>query len=124
MKQYNFASGKGGHLLNAVVSRCGRDIVVVIAGGTKHHIGAVALAEPRKSLAGDDISSTASVLCLRGHKEDLWAREAALELSAICNTNVLVSVGIHIDNADLQDLQIFKENFTDLVNAIKNELCS
>lgn len=122
MKQYEFTCGQGEHLLEATVTLCGTDIAVIIAGGTRQHIGAVALAEPRKSLAHDGVSATASVLCLTGHKEDLWARSAALEIAASCQATTVVSVGIHIDNATSGDLENFTKNFQQLLADIKATL--
>lgn len=83
----------------------GPDLVVTIGGGTRHHVGAVAVAQPRPSLKGDGkVSSTASVIALLGHKEDELARWAALLLSARLNTTAVVTAGIHVDNATLEQI--------------------
>lgn len=122
VRQFETQAGEGKYSLRAAVSFAGDDIVVIIAGGTREHIGAVSLATPRKSLADDSISATASVLCLSGHKEDMWARSASLEIAALCNTNVLGSVGVHVDNAVSSDLQILEDNFKKLLLNIKRQL--
>lgn len=122
VRQFETQAGEGKYSLSAAVSFAGDDIVVIIAGGTREHIGAVSLATPRKSLADDNISATASVLCLSGHKEDMWARSASLKIAALCNTNVLVSVGVHVDNAVSSDLQILEDNFKKLLLNIKRQL--
>lgn len=119
MKKSDFIEGNGIHSIEASFNMCGSDIFVIIRGGTRHHIGAVALANPRKSLSNKEkISASASVMCISGHKEDLWARKAALSLAAAYNTNVLVSVGIHIDNATMQDIDILKMNFARILGKI------
>ncbi len=75
----------------------GKDVQVILHGG-ESHIGAVALAEPRPSLADDTkCSSTASVLAVSGHKEDMIARQAALYLARNLDVRVCVSCGIHFD---------------------------
>lgn len=122
VRQFETQAGEGKYSLRAAVSFAGDDIVVIIAGGTREHIGAVSLATPRKSLTDDSISATASVLCLSGHKEDMWARSASLKIAALCNTNVLVSVGVHVDNAVSSDLQILEDNFKKLLFNIKRQL--
>ncbi|MGE5674483.1 MAG: hypothetical protein ACM3XM_11480 [Mycobacterium leprae] len=85
--------------------RVGADLVVTIGGGTRAHVGAVAVAQPRPSLKGDgQVSASASVITLLGHKEDELARWAALYLAAQLNTTVVVTAGIHVDDATPADL--------------------
>lgn len=111
MKQISLKVGDGKYkiFLNAIF--CGNDISVCIFGGDKPHIGAVAVAVPRKSLKGDGSNSaSASVICITGHKEDEIARSTALKISSkfFCIANV--AVGIHINNASLDDLKIINLN--------------
>lgn len=93
----------------AIIS--GEDIVLVIGGGTKHHIGAVSLALPRPSLADPaKVSASASVLCVTGHKEDELARSAALAMATALNRTVTVVAGIHIDKASAADIHELNAN--------------
>jgi hypothetical protein len=93
----------------AVIS--GKDVVLVIGGGTRPHIGAVSLALPRPSLADpSQVSSSASVLCVTGHKEDELARSAGLEMAAALDTTVTVIAGIHIDQATWPDILALSTN--------------
>ena len=96
--------------LTASVIKVGQDAVVVIWGGERPHVGAVALAQSRKSLKDPDkISATASVLCLVGHKEDVVVKIASERLAAIADRPVAVAAGIHWDNLKESDFkQIFK----------------
>ncbi len=83
----------------------GADLVVTIGGGTRAHVGAVAVAQPRPSLKGDGrVSATASVIALLGHKEDELARWAALHLAARLNRTVVVTAGVHVDEAALEQI--------------------
>lgn len=78
----------------------GADLTVMLSGGTHPHIGAVALAQPRPSLRGDGSrSATVSVLTLPGHLEDEVARWAAHLLAVRSGGNVVVTAGIHVDEA-------------------------
>ncbi len=101
---------------------CGKDVSVAIYGGDKPHIGAVAVAVPRESLTGNgSISSSASVICIAGHKEDELARKVALKISATWNCVATVSVGIHIDDALLEDFIRIEQNVESLVSELLAE---
>lgn len=105
------AYGIEGAKVEATAIISGDDIVLVIGGGTKHHIGAVSLALPRPSLADPvKVSASASVLCVTGHKEDELARSAALEMAAVLNRTVTVVAGIHIDKASKADIHELNAN--------------
>jgi hypothetical protein len=78
----------------------GEDICLLLSGGDAEHIGAVAVAQPRPSLADPArTSATASVIALPGHNEDLLARELALKVAGSLNVNVCVVCGIHVAQA-------------------------
>ena len=66
-----------------------------------------------------EISASASVLCRLGHKDDLPAREAALRLASKFNTNVAVTAGLHIDDADSDDITKLQHNFQQILEAIE-----
>ncbi len=80
--------------------RQGGDLCVSLSGGDRAHIGAVALAQPRPSLADPQkISTSTSVITVCGHKEDRLACEVAEQIAQKINGIVTVSCGIHIDDA-------------------------
>ncbi len=107
----------------AVLTLCGKDVIVTIGGGDTPHIGAAALASSRPSLKDDGgISATASVLCAIGHKEDVISRETALRLASKLNTTVLVSVGLHLDNPVSNDIELMKMNFQELIDKTEDWL--
>ena len=77
--------------------RMGEDICLILSGGDQEHIGAVAVAHPRPSLADPArMSATASVITLPGHKEDMLARELSLKVAGTLNVAACVVCGIHI----------------------------
>lgn len=99
--------------LNAIAM--GNDYSISIYGGDKPHIGAVAFAVPRKSLnTPDKVSATASVLTAVGHMEDLLARALSLKLSSTLNCHIVVSIGIHVDEANKQTLEDINKTCHDL----------
>ena len=115
-----FFAGEPPYQVTGRLLRCGVDIAALITGGTRPHIGAAALAEPRASLAGDGHrSASASVLCRSGHKDDLWAREAALALAAVAGVPTVVTVGIHVDEADGEAIARLRQNFEAVLERLK-----
>lgn len=100
----------------------GADLVVTIGGGTRAHVGAVAVAQPRPSLKGDGrVSATASVIALLGHKEDELARWAALHLAARLNRTVVVTAGVHVDDAALDQIVHLDKEVRRLVEALGDQ---
>ncbi len=111
--------------LSASVRLIGEDVLVAIWGGEKPHIGAVAVAQPRPSLKDPDVtSSSASVICLVGHKEDELAKAAAEILAAALKTQVVVTAGIHWDNLAPKGIQHVVRNTETLVEMILARLAS
>src|SRR5580692_987559 len=86
--------GAGRHRVEALAIVCGADLVVALQGEMHHHIGATAMAVSGPSIADrSQISSSASVLCVAGHKEDDLAHSVALHLSAALECTVTVVAG-------------------------------
>ncbi|MEW5867474.1 MAG: hypothetical protein AB1774_11560, partial [Bacillota bacterium] len=84
----------------------GRDLIVAIFGGQAPHVGSVAVAVPRPSLRDPAVTSaTASVITLVGHKDDELAKPIAEFLARELGRVVVLSVGIHVDQATPDDIQ-------------------
>ena len=117
--QFTIQTREGEYDLTANVRLIGQDLLVSIWGGDKPHIGAVAMAQPRPSLMDPSVtSSTASVFCYVGHKEDELAKAVAEILAAALKTNVVVTAGIHWDNLPLEGIQRVIRNSEILVEMI------
>jgi len=109
--------GKFEVFLNAVFM--GRDVSVTISGGETPHIGAIAVAIPRKSLKGDGSdSASVSVICIPGHKEDELVQRTAKRLSTIWACHVTVTAGLHIDRATPSDLEILNTQIESLISEL------
>jgi gallate decarboxylase subunit D len=122
---YSVESGEGRYRVEAVAVPCGKDVSVIIVGGTDHHLGAAALAVPRPSMSDPSrTSSSCSVLCVTGHKDDEPARMAASSLAAELNCIVSVTVGIHFDNASPTDIKIFEEHVSNVLKGLTINLKS
>ncbi len=88
-------------------------------GGTRPHIGAVAVAVPRPSIADPSTTSaTASVLTLVGHKEDDVVKMVSQRLSARLSKKVIVTAGIHWDHLDQNAISEIMENCALLADRI------
>ncbi|MGL4450404.1 MAG: hypothetical protein ACRCTZ_04320 [Sarcina sp.] len=117
MKNLILEEGKDKYKIKGIINFCGKDVNVAIIGGEKEHIGAVALAQPRKSLSDETkISATTSVICAMGHKEDELAKLVAESLAKQFNCIVSASVGIHIDNVTKDDIDKININFNRLID--------
>ena len=115
----------GEYDIEAHVRRIGPDILVAVWGGERPHIGAVSIAQPRPSLRDHSMtSSTASVLCLLGHKEGELAKGLAEKLAAALNTNVVVTAGIHWDDLNPADIRKIVKNAEILPEMILAELAT
>ena len=118
-QEFIIKTAEDAYNLSASVRLIGEDVLVAIWGGEIPHIGAVAVAQPRPSLKDPDVtSSSASVICRVGHKEDELAKAAAEILAAALETHVVVTAGIHWDNLAPEAIQRIVRNSEVLVDMI------
>ena len=118
-QEFIIKTAEDAYNLSASVRLIGEDVLVAIWGGEIPHIGAVAIAQPRPSLKDPDVtSSSASVICRVGHKEDELAKAAAEILAAALETHVVVTAGIHWDNLAPEAIQRIVRNSEVLVDMI------
>lgn len=105
--------------IEAVCVESGRDLIVVIGGGTHYHCGTVALTISMPSIkdAQKPTNSTYQIP-VPGHKEEALAREGSLILSRSLNRNVVMSVGIHVDQISKDLIQEYVVRFYHLVDMI------
>lgn len=110
-------------VVEAEAVRIGPDVLVWIWGGEKPHIGAVAAAQPRPSLADPArTSATASVLTYVGHKEDDLAKHAAEVLAAALGTRVVVTAGIHWDHLTPDAIRTIGARCEEIVGRLRQAL--
>ena len=109
--------------VQADFSLLGDDLVVLIYGGEKPHVGAVAVGISRPSLENPEaVSATTSVFTLTGHKEDELARKMAHILSADLQRNVVVTVGIHVDKITPHGIAVIKKNCNKILKKLLAEI--
>ena len=114
---------KANLLVEARAVQIGADILVYIWGGDRPHIGAVAAAQPRPSLAGENRrSATCSVLTYLGHKEDEVVKLVAEHLSAALDTHVVVTAGIHWDGLDQNEIRAIGTGIEEIIRLLTAKL--
>ena len=103
--------GNGPYQVQISAVSVGDDFLVVVRGGDKPHIGAVAVSIPRPSLAdSEEVSSSTSVFTLVGHKEDDLAKMLAGKIAATLERNVILTAGIHVDNISEDGIKQVQDN--------------
>ena len=122
---FTIHTNEGEYDLSAHVRLIGDDLLVAIWGGEKPHIGAVAAAQSSPSLKDPKVmSTTASVLCYSGHKEDELAKSAAKKLAAALDTKVVVTAGIHWHNLSAEGIQKVNRSCEILVTTVQERIQS
>ncbi|NDV25387.1 hypothetical protein [Desulfovibrio sp. JC010] len=87
------------------IQRMGKDLNVCLYGGDSPHIGAVALAVPHAGLRDPEkADASVSLLTVTGHKEDELARKISYTLATASNCTVSAVCGIHLENAEKQEI--------------------
>jgi hypothetical protein len=120
LRRFDLSSEGERYQIHATAMLIGDDLLVAIWGGTKPHVGAVAVALPRPSLTDPQItSSTSSVFTLLGHKEDEVVKMVSERLSARLEKNVVVTAGIHWDNLTKGAIEEIVRNCRKLADEIQ-----
>jgi hypothetical protein len=111
----------------------GTDVRGIVTGGTRAHIGAVALAEPAanahpvtgeipcsKEVFGEALESNihVSVLTADGHKDAIIAKMFAQALCQKYGVNVCCSAGIHVDGASSDEIERLVGNAQALLETV------
>lgn len=113
----------GRHTLRAIAVPTGQGINIFLGGGEAPHVGTVAISQPRPSLTGDGtISCTTSVFNLVGHKDDILAVPLAEILCKELQQVIVVTAGVHIDNADEGDIARINGNMNTLAAKLMEAL--
>ena len=97
--------GSGRYRIISNCFLCGEDLNVSVVGGSKGHIGACAIA----FLLGKNIEANLTVI--DRHKEGALAEDTAKKLTSLFSCVATVSVGIHIDNAEKEEIELLVRNF-------------
>jgi hypothetical protein len=115
--------GKDKYKVKLVAIESGEDLTVIISGGEKPHIGAMAVSIPRPSLKDlNKMSASTSVFTLTGHKEDELSKQIAENITKVTKKVTVTIVGLHIDKATSQDIGYLIQNTQKVVNKLRIKL--
>ncbi len=118
-----FEEGEGKLKVFGEVFFLGKDLIILLGGGEKPHVGSVAIALPRKSLKEKEKTScTSSVYNLLGHKDEVIVRMLAEKVCVALNKVVVCAGGVHIENASEEEICKIVENCNKLAEKIVNGL--
>jgi hypothetical protein len=85
------------------------DLIYILGGGGKSHIGSVVICEPGKKT---------QIISLEGHYDHVVLQPIAEAACKKYNTTVVAVGGIHIHNASKKEIDIIVENCTELIKCI------
>ena len=85
------------------------DLIYILGGGEKSHIGGIVICEPGKD---------SKVIKLEGHYDYMVLEPIALEASEKYNKKVVAIGGIHVDNATKDEIELLIKNCKSLANSI------
>ncbi len=92
--------------LTIEIKSVGEDILILVAGGDKPHIGSAVLSVPRPSLRDENkISCTSSILNVTGHKDEKICRYLAETFCKKYNAVTICTGGFHCDNLTPAQIQ-------------------
>lgn len=87
----------------------GDDIVYLLGGGERAHVGSVVMKEPGKK---------AKVVKLGGHYDHLVLEPIAVAACEKYGRTVVALGGVHVDNATKEEIDILVKNCKELVRCI------
>jgi len=120
-KIFSCLEGEMPYKVEIIAVPVGEDMVVMLHGGQRPHIGAVAVSIPRPSLKNPETTSaTTSIYALVGHKEDELAKAAAQRLASALNKNVVLTAGIHVENIPPEGIEIVEKNCRIVLESLIN----
>ena len=85
------------------------DLVFILGGGQRPHIGGIVLCEPGKKT---------QIISLENHYDVIVLKPIAEEACKKYKTKVLAVGGVHVDNATKQDIDLLVKNCKELIKCI------
>jgi len=102
-------SGEGKYKVFLEEKKLDDDIIYILGGGERSHIGGIVVCEPGKK---------PQVLALEGHYDHVVLKPIAEEACKKYNKKVIAIGGVHVDNASKEEIDILVKNCKELVKCI------
>lgn len=95
----------GRHTIHLDAKPIGQDLLVAIYGGDEHHVGGISAAHVAKSHYREANTVSVSTLTFPGHKDYVLSGSVSEALCKALGRSVVVTVGIHYDDATPNEIQ-------------------
>jgi len=94
-------SGRGKYKVWLKQEKIGDNLLFVLGGGEKSHVGGVVICEPGKKI---------QAVRLEGHFDDIVLKPIAETACKKYKTKVVAVGGVHVDNATKKEIDLLVEN--------------
>jgi hypothetical protein len=102
-------SGEGKYKVFLDKKELNSELIFILGGGERSHIGGVVICEPGKK---------SQIIRLEGHYDDIVLKPIAEAACKKYNTKVVAVGGVHVDNASVQEIDLLVKNCKELVKFI------
>jgi hypothetical protein len=102
-------SGEGKYKVFLEEKMIGADLIYILGGGERSHIGGIVICEPEKK---------PNVVRLEGHFDDIVLQPIAEAACKKYKIKVIAVGGVHVDNASQEEIDILVKNCKELVKCI------
>lgn len=102
-------SGEGKYKVWLEKKDIGTDLLFILGGGEKTHIGGIVFCEPEKAT---------KVISIGNHYDDIVLKTIVETACKKYKTKVVAIGGVHIDNATKDEIKLLVKNCNDLVKYI------
>jgi hypothetical protein len=102
-------SGEGKYKVFLEEKKIDEDLIYILRGGERSHIGGVVICEPSKK---------SHILRLEGHYDDIVLKPIAEAACKKYKKRVAAIGGVHVDNASDMEINILVKNCKDLIKCI------
>jgi hypothetical protein len=113
---------ESGRRLTARVHELDTDVVVVVGGGDRPHVGCVVLAVPNPGRGASGSSPTVSLLTIPPHKEEPIARVVAETVCGRLGRVTAVTAGVHEDGIDRDGIECYLRLGGELAAAVADAI--
>jgi hypothetical protein len=119
------SAGTGQFAVSASLQTIGADVLIAVWGGTRPHIGSLAVATPHpQSVPERGRGSTVLQFSFPGHRDEVVARRVAERVAAALQRTVAVSAGIHVPEVTPEGIETVLANADLLMEKIIDALRS
>jgi gallate decarboxylase subunit D len=112
------SAGTGSFAVSASVQEIGADVLIAIWGGTRPHIGSLAIAAPHPERAPEGRCSTLLQFSFPGHRDEVVARRVAERVASALQRTIAVSAGIHVPDITPAGIEAVLANTDALIEKI------